>query len=278
MLLYRSITFSFNWPTQRITREGEGRQRGKRRRGQGWGAESTTNADEVREEEKKTNPRTGTAEETADGEPTTHQKGKTALARGKGRGANATKHAGETTEAEGLSHVSRTTDETSGEATTTKRTGTTKTPQTRRRKVAAAATTKTDEGEGENRDVPRYVPTPEDLRLREVYGDWVYENLGTHLDGGIQEDGLWQGWWRDLAVMPPRRYNAPSGKVGRRYVNSLALELQGIRDRRCNSERFIVFQTVTLQRARHVTASRDIRRRIKKRLDAWEAGRYTILV
>ena len=40
----------------------------------------------------------------------------------------------------------------------------------------------------------------------------------------------------------------------------------------------IVFQTVMLQRARHVTASRDIRRRIEKRLDAWEAGSYRILV
>ena len=79
-------------------------------------------------------------------------------------------------------------------------------------------------------------------------------------------------------VMPPRRYDAPSGKVGRRYVHALALELRGIRDRRWNSERFIVFQSVTLQRARHVTASRDIRRRIKKLLDAWEAGRFTMLV
>ena len=126
--------------------------------------------------------------------------------------------------------------------------------------------------------MPGYVPTPEDLRLWEVYGDWVHGNLGTYLDGGIPEDGLWQGWWSDLAVMPPRRYDAPSGKVGRQYVNALALELRGIRDRRWNSERFIVFQTVTLQRARHVTASQDIRRRIEKRLNAWEAGRYTMLV
>ena len=106
--------------------------------------------------------------------------------------------------------------------------------------------------------MPRYVPTTEDLGLREVYGDLVHRNPGTHLDGGVAEDGLWQGWWRDLAVMPSRRYEAPSGKVGRRFVNALVGELRGIPDRRWNSERFIVFQTVTLQRARHVTASQDI--------------------
>ena len=61
-------------------------------------------------------------------------------------------------------------------------------------------------------------------------------------------------------------------------MNTLAEELRGIRDRRWNSERFIVFKTVTLQRARHVTASRYIRWRIERRLDEWEAGRYEMLV
>ena len=43
-------------------------------------------------------------------------------------------------------------------------------------------------------------------------------------------------------------------------------------------ERFIVFHTVALQRARHVTSSQDIRRRIETRLDAWEAGQFAMLV
>ena len=54
--------------------------------------------------------------------------------------------------------------------------------------------------------------------------------------------------------------------------------MQGVRDRRWKSERFIVFQKVTLQRARHVTTSRDIRIQIEKLLDAWEAGIYAMLV
>ena len=35
---------------------------------------------------------------------------------------------------------------------------------------------------------------------------------------------------------------------------------------------------MTLQRDRHVTSSQDIWRRIEKRLDAWEAGHFAILV
>ena len=66
--------------------------------------------------------------------------------------------------------------------------------------------------------MPGYVLTPEDLRLREVYGNWVHGNPGTHLYSGIKDDSAWQAWWRDLAVMPSRRYDAPSGEVGQRFV------------------------------------------------------------
>ena len=128
--------------------------------------------------------------------------------------------------------------------------------------------TPSGEGEGTAGNVTGYQPTPEDLSLREVYGDWVHANPVTHLDGGARDKSVWQTWWRDLAVMPSRRYDAPSGKVGRRFVRTLREEMKGVRDRRWNSEWFIIFQTVILQRACHVTASQAIRRRIEKRLDA----------
>ena len=49
----------------------------------------------------------------------------------------------------------------------------------------------TVEGEGESGDVPGYFPTPEDLRLREVYRDWVHGNPGTYLDAGVKDDSAW---------------------------------------------------------------------------------------
>ena len=48
-------------------------------------------------------------------------------------------------------------------------------------------------------------------------------------------------------VMPSRRYDAPSGKVGRQFVEMLGGELRGVWERHWNSERFIVFHTVILQ-------------------------------
>ena len=78
-----------------------------------------------------------------------------------------------------------------------------------------------EEGKGKAVDVPRYNPTLEDLRLQEVYGDWVHANPGTHLDRGVRNDSACQAWWRDLAVMPLRRYGTPSGRFGRRFVETL---------------------------------------------------------
>ena len=58
----------------------------------------------------------------------------------------------------------------------------------------------------------------------------------------------------------------------------LGVELKGVRDRLWNSELFIVFKTVILQRARNVTASQSICRSIEKRMDAWAEGKHSMLV
>ena len=77
-----------------------------------------------------------------------------------------------------------------------------------------------------------------------------------------------------MAVMLVRHYDAPSGRIGHRFVQALAAELTGFRQRRWNVGRFIVFQTVTLQRAWHVTKSCEICQRINRMLDAWEEGEH----
>ena len=82
------------------------------------------------------------------------------------------------------------------------------------------------EGEEASGDVLRNVLTPEDLRLREVYGEWVHGNPGTHLDGGFADDSAWQAWWRDLAApLLPRVSLAsddacPSGSGARRWCTA----------------------------------------------------------
>ena len=107
-------------------------------------------------------------------------------------------------------------------------------------------------------DVTGYTPVLEDLRLWEVYRDWVHTNPGTRFDGVIGDNETWQRLWHDLVVMPSRRYDALSGKFGQRFVEALVGELLGERGRMWNSERFVVFQMVILQQGQHVTTSQAI--------------------
>ena len=72
--------------------------------------------------------------------------------------------------------------------------------------------------------------------------------------------------------MPTQRYDAPSGKVGKRFVGILSVELDRIRARKWNDDRVIFFQSVILQRAQGVNNSAQIRKRILFRLDLWNRG------
>jgi hypothetical protein len=126
-------------------------------------------------------------------------------------------------------------------------------------------------------DLPGAVISEADLKMKEVYGDYVHQNDGSHLDGRIKEDGAWQEQWRKLIALPSQRYDAPNGAVGRRFVNILALDLEGICHCKWNSERFLVFQMVVLQKSKEVKTASAIRQRITTRLDAWEASKFDML-
>ena len=73
------------------------------------------------------------------------------------------------------------------------------------------------DGEVEGKDITSHRPTPEDPRLREVYGYWVHTNNGGHLSGGIGR--------HDFADFVARNCRDAGkalwplgGKVGRRFV------------------------------------------------------------
>jgi hypothetical protein len=137
---------------------------------------------------------------------------------------------------------------------------------------------RTDEEERNVGDLPGAHISEADLLLEKVFGDYVHQNPGTHLNGGIADDVDWQEYWSRLIVFPGSQYDAPKGAVGRRFVEMVADLLDGVKNRKLNSEKFLVFQMVILQRTRDVKRSRDIRKRLSDRMDAWDEGRFPMLV
>jgi hypothetical protein len=73
--------------------------------------------------------------------------------------------------------------------------------------------------------------------MDKVYGDHVHQNAGQHLSGGINNDAKWQDYWRRLRIVfPGKRYDAPLGMVGRRFVEKVAELLHDIKNCKWNSE------------------------------------------
>ena len=61
----------------------------------------------------------------------------------------------------------------------------------------------------------------------EFYQVWVQQNHGNYLDGGIIEDDKWRARW-NFYCFSTESYYAPSGKVGRKFVSTLSVDLDGI--------------------------------------------------
>ena len=75
-------------------------------------------------------------------------------------------------------------------------------------------------------DLEGVIPTAADIQLREVYGDHIHQNDGSHLDGGISSDQYWQEKWKEMITLPSRRVILPSGVFGRRFLDILISELK----------------------------------------------------
>jgi hypothetical protein len=112
-----------------------------------------------------------------------------------------------------------------------------------------------DPEEGNN---PGYTMMDVDRKMKNVYGDRVHQNPGTHLNGDIADNAIWQERWQQLVSFPSHAYDVPSGAVGKRFVEKVGEELKGIVTHKWNSKQFLVFQVVILQRNRNVKRSRDV--------------------
>ena len=49
-------------------------------------------------------------------------------------------------------------------------------------------------------NMPRYMPTPLDRSIEEVYKDWVHANDGCHIDASIVDSDACKAWRHGLAV------------------------------------------------------------------------------
>ena len=121
--------------------------------------------------------------------------------------------------------------------------------------------------------------TPADAKLLHVYGDIPHQNAGTHLDGGLNDDGFWQGM-----LAQPSRAVAKSVRASKRkdgQAISLGV-IEGIQGRPevalLMANELSYFLIVILQRKHGLKGAGAIRMRIQHRLKHWELSNYKALV
>lgn len=119
-------------------------------------------------------------------------------------------------------------------------------------------------------DLEGYERTEIDNKLITVYGDYIHNNSGAHMHGGIEDDVQWQGLWKRVTDLPSQGYELPKGSVGRSFLEELSTIIEGIKKRHWNSERMVVFCTVS--------GSKAIRQRITDRIKLWKEGEWEALV
>jgi hypothetical protein len=80
--------------------------------------------------------------------------------------------------------------------------------------------------EGEE-DLAHQVLHPCNNQLIMVFGDSIHCNDGHHLDGGIADDGIWQGRYDHVVSHPPPMYYPPKGGVSQWVIAMLARKFRG---------------------------------------------------
>ena len=130
----------------------------------------------------------------------------------------------------------------------------------------------------ENSDLPGFTPESVHLLLQEVYGDFPHHNNESYLDVVIKDDAVWQSHWRRLAPQSASWYATPSGAVGRRFTEILAVEWRRFLNMSWNYERPLVFTHVIFTKTLGVRRAQEIQAWITRWMDLWERGLHAGLV
>jgi hypothetical protein len=77
---------------------------------------------------------------------------------------------------------------------------------------------------------------------------------------------------------PHPMYYLPKGGIGQWVIATLAREFRGVCKRKWNLECALIFAACVLRKSPGVIRTRDIKRRVERRLTLWIGGQYNALV
>ena len=106
--------------------------------------------------------------------------------------------------------------------------------------------------------LPRNTVPPTDLKIHEVYREYVHQKTGTHHTGGITDDAVWKDRWRRLVNLTKLRYDYRRGAVSKDFVTIMYFLWEGIMVDKHNTKKSMVFMKVILKNYRTVKKAKDV--------------------
>ena len=126
----------------------------------------------------------------------------------------------------------------------------------------------------------KILDVPDQGRPESLVSERMYKAFGATLqnsEGGDKHE-TWYKRWSKIVHFKCQQYDLPGGAIGREFVSLLSEEVSRLASSEVNSERLIVFTVVMLQRDAMVKKGTDVRRMLKRRMDAWRAGQIDELM
>ena len=92
-----------------------------------------------------------------------------------------------------------------------------------------------------------------DRKMIQAYGDTIRQSNSTQLDGSIPDDKYWQDLHQQVTASMLPLYSPPSGPIKNQLILTYTQLLFDNRERRCNSEKALIFASFILRKAHNKT-------------------------
>jgi hypothetical protein len=111
-----------------------------------------------------------------------------------------------------------------------------------------------------------------EIKMKQAFGVPLLNS-----DGNPRDD-QWGKIWEKLTKLRGKLYTLPGGAIAKRFISLYESEINAFVDGKRNSEAFVCFPSLILQKDKNFKKTKDIRNLLKRRMIMWEKGQYDELL
>ena len=111
-----------------------------------------------------------------------------------------------------------------------------------------------------------------DIKMKQAFGVPLLNS------DGKPRDDQWGKIWERLTKLRGKLYTLPGGATAKRFISLYEREINAFVDGQRNSESFVCFPSLILQKDKNFKKTKDIRSLLKRRMTMWDNGQFDELI